>query len=233
MRTIKYLCCAVLLLKLAGCASSSVREDRYPAMTELKPRSILIVPVVNNSVDVNASTSVLSTLPRVLAERGYYVFPVNTVKTLLEYEGLYEPAEIHREQVPELAQLFGADAVLYVTVHKWTAEYIFVATTTTVDLEYSLVSRTGEDLWSARKRVSYSPNNSDDYTGKNGLEGLLVSALSAAFERADPEYMPLTRKANSEVFKTGSTVLPPGPYSPNYESYYQQFEPLEPASTSQ
>ncbi|HEY7774670.1 MAG TPA: GNA1162 family protein [Marinagarivorans sp.] len=230
MQAIKLLCCVAVFLMLAGCANTGVREDKYPAMTALKPRSILVVPVVNNSVDVNASTSVLSTLPKVLAERGYYVFPVNTVKTLLEYEGLYEPAEIHREQVTELAELFGADAVLYVTVHKWAAEYILVNTRTTVELEYTLVARTGEDLWSARKRVSYSPNEGNDYLGKSGLEGLLVSAVAAAFERADPNYMPLTRKANTEVFETGATVIPPGPYAPDYDTYYQKFE--QPESTA-
>lgn len=208
---------ALLIVVISGCATVP-RIDPMASFHDAQPKSLLVVPIVNNSVDVQAPTSVLTTLPRVLAEKGYYVFPVNTVKTLLEFEGLYEAAEIHETPPDQLAGLFGADAILYVTIHEWTAQYLLVQTTTIVDFEYRIVHRDGSPLWSARKSLSYRP---DSGNVGNNLSGLIASAITAAFERADPHYLPLTRQANREVFYTDSTALPPGPYARNYDQYYQ------------
>lgn len=210
----------IFMVAIGGCATVP-QIDPMASFHDAQPQSLLVVPIVNNSVDVQAPTSVLTTLPRVLAEKGYYVFPVNTVKTLLEFEGLYEPAEIHATPPDQLADLFGADAILYVTIHEWTAQYLLVQTTTVVDFEYRIVHRDGTPLWSARKNLQYRPDSGS--TGNN-LSSLIASAITAAFERADPHYLPLTRQANREVFYTDSTALPPGPYAQNYEQYYQNVE---------
>ncbi|WP_245792331.1 DUF799 domain-containing protein [Teredinibacter waterburyi] len=188
---------------------------------QLRPASILVVPVVNKSVDVEAPTYLLTTLPMVLGNKGYYVFPINTVKTILDHEGFYEPAEIHAQPPESLAAMFGADCILYVTINEWTSQYILLSTTTIVDFSYRIVSKDGHEFWRARKQLTYSPQNSD--TG-NGLGNLISAAISAAMERAKPNYLPLTRQANSEVFLLNRTAIPPGPYATNYQEYYSQFE---------
>ena len=124
----------VLVIVLAGCAAPGPDKAFLQPLHEQKPRSILVVPVNNETIDVQAPTSVLATLPMVLGERGYYVFPVNTVKTLMENEGYYEPAEVHAAPPESLASMFGADTVLYVTIHEWTSQYMLISTTTTVML---------------------------------------------------------------------------------------------------
>lgn len=215
---------------LAGCAPLPPK-DYLPEFHARKPASILVVPVVNRSVDVEAPLAVLSTLPRLLAEKGYYVFPVNTVKTLLEFEGLYEADEVHAAPVPELAELFGADSILYVTIHEWTTQYILVSAKTIVDLEYTIVSRDGEQLWSARKRLTHSPDA--QASSGNVAANLLVAAVGAALERLDPEFMPLAREANEQVFHQGRSALPPGPYAPRYDEYYLALYPPEAADSEQ
>ncbi|MDO7643801.1 MAG: DUF799 domain-containing protein, partial [Reinekea forsetii] len=92
-------------LLVSGCAVTQVQVDTLADFHQSRPKSILIVPVVNKSIDVMASTSVLTTLPRQLAEKGYYVFPVNTVKALLEFEGLTDPQEVHNIPPADLAAL--------------------------------------------------------------------------------------------------------------------------------
>ncbi len=114
---------AALLAVLAGCATAPPRKD-LSALVAAKPRSILVVPVVNNSVDVTAGDYFLSTVPVPLAERGYYVFPVNLVKRLLEDDGLADASLVHGAQTDRLAALFGADAVLYIVVQKWESKWI-------------------------------------------------------------------------------------------------------------
>jgi len=201
---------------VSGCAVNQV--DRLADFHQSRPESILIVPVVNKSIDVMASTSVLSTLPRQLGEKGYYVFPVNTVKSLLEFEGLADPQEVHNVPPAELSALFHADSILYVTIHSWTSVYVVLATNTVVDFEYRLVAADGTLLWAARENLSYSPQSE----GSGSLFGdLIVMALESAIERASPNYLPLTRQANRNVFWNASQPFPPGPYAPDYTTYYQ------------
>ena len=61
-----------------GCATLPPKD--YTDFNAANIRSILIVPVVNNSVDVTAPDYFLSTVSVPVAEHGYYVFPVNTRK---------------------------------------------------------------------------------------------------------------------------------------------------------
>ncbi|MDO6423818.1 DUF799 domain-containing protein [Saccharophagus degradans] len=204
-----------------GCASTNSGPRAMTEFEQLRPTSILVVPVVNKSVDVEAPTYMLTTLPMVLGNRGYYVFPINTVKTILDHEGFYEPAEVHAQPPESLAAMFGADCILYVTIHEWTSQYILLATTTIVDFEYRLVNSDGHQFWHARKKLHYSPQNND--TG-NPLANLVGAAISAALERAKPNYLPLTRQANGEVFLYNGTAIPPGPYSPKHQAYYSQFD---------
>jgi hypothetical protein len=194
---------ALLLATLvAGCAAPQPRD--FSAFLAAKPRSILVVPVVNQSLDVDAPNYVLTTLPVPIAEKGYYVFPVHTTKVVLEQEGLYEGAKIHEQPAPALARLFGADAVLYVRINRWDAQFVLVSTTVTVDFDYRLVSKDGVMLWAERKRLQYTPQNNNS--------SFLAQVISAAIARAAPNYMPLTRQANMDVFVLGPSAIPDGPY---------------------
>jgi Uncharacterized protein conserved in bacteria len=200
----------ISLLAILCCSCANQQQFSHSKLSEAKPRSILIVPVVNNSVDVYAPTSMLTTLPSILAEKGYYVFPVNTVKMILDHEGLYEPAEVHALPPQELAKMFGADCILYVTINQWASQYVLISTTTVVNFSYKIVSKDGEELWAANKQLTHTPQN--DSSG-NIFADLIIAAGSAAFERALPNYLPLAHQANQQVFSTGTTAIPPGPYA--------------------
>lgn len=206
-----FLACLTIVAAASGCATQKPVD-----MTEFNaapPRSILVVPVVNRSLDVDASNYVLSTLAIPLAELGYYVFPVNTVKVVLEQEGLYEPEMVRKMEPAKLANLFGADAILFVTINRWDAQYIVISTTVTVDFDYDLVRRDGVKIWHAHKTMQYSPQNNNQQA-VNPLVALVAAAISAAVTRAAPNYLPLTQQANYQVFVTDpSTKLPAGPYA--------------------
>lgn len=202
---------ALALAGLAtGCAVQPAKRD-MSAFTAAAPRSILVVPAVNRSLDVDAPNYVLATLPVPLAEKGYYVFPVHTAKLVLEQEGFYEGEKIHQQPPETLAKLFGADAVLYVTINRWDAQYAVLATTVTVDFDYRLVSKDGVEIWKENKQMRYSPQNNNN-SGASPLAVLLSAAISAALTRAAPNYMPLTKQANQQVFVVGPNAIPDGPY---------------------
>ncbi len=198
------------LLALTGCVTQPAKKD-MSAFTAAAPRSILVVPVVNKSLDVDAPNYVLSTLPVPIAEKGYYVFPVNTTKVVLEQEGFYEGERIHEQPASTLAKLFGSDAVLYVTINRWDAQFALITTTVTVDFSYRLVSKDDVEIWQEQKQMRYQPNNNNNTT-VSPLAAVMSAVISAAMTRAAPNYMPLTRQANQQVFILGTNPLPDGPY---------------------
>lgn len=211
MKRVYVLAAAMLAVLLTGCAANAPVKKDFSAFEAAKPRSILVVPAANKSVDVDAPAYLLTTLTVPLAEKGFYVFPIHTAKTVLEQEGLYEGEQIHNQPPAHLAQMFGADAVLYVTINQWDAKYVVLSTTVTVDFDYRLVAKDGTELWRANKRMQYSPQSQN--TG-HPLGNLIAAAITAAVERAKPNYMPLAQMANNDVFVYGATAIPNGPYLP-------------------
>ena len=190
------------LFLLAGCVTQPTKRD-MSAFESAAPRSILVVPTVNKTLDVDAPNYVLTTLPIPLAEKGFYVFPVNTTRYVLEQEGYYEGERIHQMPPQELSKLFDADAILYVTINRWDAQYIVLSTQVTVEFEYRLVGREGVEFWRETKRLVYTPQN-------NSGGGLIGALINAALTRAAPNYMPLARQANYQAFY-GPQAFPDGP----------------------
>lgn len=194
---------------LVGCGGTAPKRN-MAAYEAANPRSIVVVPVVNKSLDVDASNYVLTALPVPVAEKGYYVFPVNTTKMVLEQEGFYEAERIHEQPPESIAKMFGADAVLFVTINRWDAQYVVLSTTVTVDFDYRLVSKTGEELWKNSQQMRYTPSSNN--TGGGALGMLIGAAINAAVARAAPNYMPLTTQANTLALQTGRNPLLDGPY---------------------
>ncbi|MBU0750933.1 MAG: DUF799 domain-containing protein [Gammaproteobacteria bacterium] len=199
---------ALAAVVLSGCVAQPVKTD-MSAFQAAAPRSILIVPMVNKSLDVDAPNYVLTTVPVPLAEKGYYVFPVNTTKMVLEQEGFYEADRVHSQPPATLAKLFDADAVLYVTINRWDAKYVVIATQVTVEFEYHMFSRDGTKIWSEVKHMQWQPDNN---SSGSPLAQLLTTLVSAAIARAAPNYMPLAQQANRQVFVIGPNAIPDGPY---------------------
>jgi hypothetical protein len=194
---------------LSGCATPDHGFD-YSAFRAADPRSILIVPVVNRSMDVDASDYFLSAISQPVAERGYYVFPVNMVKRVMEQDGLADADMVHSADPTRLAALFGADAVLYVSIERWDAQYAVLTTTVTVELRYVLKDgHTAEDLWKSSQKIVYQPQSN---SSGNIFADLIVAAVQAAATKAKPNYMPLARQANGTAVVETHHGLPAGPY---------------------
>ena len=150
-----------------GCVTAPAVRMDYSRLYDQNPRSILIVPAVNRSVDVDAPNYYLSTIARPVAERGYYVFPVHLVKRILEDDGLADAALVHQADPARLGEMFGADAIMYVTIERWDAMYAIVSTTVIVEFSYVLKSaKTGEVLWKNSEQRTFTPQQQ-----KNGYMG--------------------------------------------------------------
>lgn len=178
------LCSAMLL---AGCASG----PRQFAFDEPELRSILVVPVINETNSVEADTLMHATATTPLANMGYYAFPVDTVKFVLESESLYEPERVRELGPVKLAEMFHADSVLFIKVTYWNAQYIVLNTKTKVTAEYELFKADGTSLW--KDTVTFVKDSSSQNAS---LIGLMVDAAVAAINRAAPDFRPLAKSAN-------------------------------------
>jgi hypothetical protein len=207
--TLRFVILGAGIVFLTGCVTQPTKIDQS-ALLAAAPRSILVVPTVNQSLDVDAPNYVLAALPIPIAERGYYVFPVNTTKYVLEQEGFYEAERIHQQPPETLAKLFGSDAVLYVAIKQWDAQFALFTTVVTVEFDYRLVSKDGVELWKENKRMQYQPQNNN--SAASPMAALVSAVINAAVARAAPNYMPLTQQANQQVFVLGPNALPDGPY---------------------
>lgn len=202
------LACAALL---AACATGPSPKS-YAALRAENPRSVMVVPALNSTVNVDAADYFVSTISRPVAERGYYVFPAHMVKGVLEDEGLSDAGLVHQADAARFGPLFGCDAVLFVEIQKWESQYILISTSTNVAFEYTLKScRSGQVLWSDHQEMTYSPQASNS---GNPLADLLAQAIVSALEKAKPNYMPLAQQANLTATHALGQGLPAGPYLP-------------------
>jgi hypothetical protein len=119
-KMVKLLAC-VSVAVLAGCAAPQPYD--YTVFKQSRPRSILVLPPLNQSPDVKATYSMLSQMTYPLAEAGYYVLPVTLVDETFKQNGLTSAGDIHAVAPAKLREIFGADAALYVTVTQYGVSY--------------------------------------------------------------------------------------------------------------
>ena len=170
---IKWAAVVLGFLLLGGCATPAKYD--YSSFRESRPASILVLPPLNSSPDVNATYSMLSQATLPLAESGYYVFPVTLVDEAFKQNGMTTPADIHQISGSKLREIFGADAALYINVKQYGTSYAVVLSETRVTAEGRLVDlRSGKTLWAGSATASSNEGNGNS---GGGLVGLLVKAV--------------------------------------------------------
>lgn len=221
---------------LGACSSIDsqvVKEDPYVLYREHMPRSILILPPANESINVDAPYSWLSTATRPVAEHGYYVFPVAVVDEFMKDNGLPAPEDMHSVPLDKIAEVFGADAVLYVTLGEYGQKFELLSSVTRINAHAELVDvQSGLVLWTGD--VAYSRSSSNNSGG--GLLGTILSAaisqVGASVTDAPHQQAPF---ANQQLFNSRNGLLL-GPLHPSYEAAVTEAEAAvadaEPASTS-
>lgn len=179
---------AAVLLVLQGCATPPKPYD-YTAYKEAKPASILVLPPINGTPEVQATPSVMAQMTQPLAESGYYVLPVSLVDETLKSNGMHTADDAQQIPPAKLREIFGADAGLYVKVTRYGSVYKVLNSETAVTLEAKLVDlRSGQLLWEGSASASSAEQNN---SSQGGLVGLLVKAvvdqiISASTDRSHP-----------------------------------------------
>lgn len=198
---------------LTGCAAP--KAYNYTAFKQAKPRSILVLPPVNESVDIKATYSLLSHSSKPLAEAGYYVLPVALVDETFRQNGLSQADDMHAVELKKLNEIFGADAVLYLTVKRYGSTYYVLGSATVVEAQARLVdAKTGTLLWDGKATASSEEGRSNN----NGLVGMLITAVvQQIISSATDQGHEIAGIASQRLLsvRAGNGILP-GPRHPAY-----------------
>lgn len=199
---------------LAGCATPPNFD--YTAYKASRPKSILVLPPVNNSPDVNATFSMYSQVTYPLAEAGYYVLPVALVNETFKQNGLSNPAEMQAVAPAKLKEIFGADAGLYINITRYGATYTVLNSEAVVAADAKLVDlKTGSLLWSGSAVAS---NNEGNNSNSGGIAGLLIAAVvKQILNNVTDASHPVAGLASQRLLSAGHlNGMLYGPHSPSY-----------------
>jgi hypothetical protein len=181
----------------------------YKGMYDEKPTTILLMPPINKSTNVEAKEYFHSTLIVPLANQGFYVIPPFLSMEILKRESAYDAELFLNSSLSKFGEVFGADIVLFTIIHKWDKSYGNVK----VEVEYILKStKTNEILYTRRGTINYNTTVS----GTTGAYGALADVALTAANTIGTKYVDVAKICNTYTFKD----LPVGKYSP--------INPLEP-----
>jgi hypothetical protein len=206
----------VLFFGLASVGCVTTVPYDYTNYRASFPRSILVLPPLNETTDIRGTYSYLSTVTYPVAEMGYYVYPVVLADQLLKENGLPTPGEMHQAPLSKLRKVFGADAVLYVTLREYGTKYQVLSSVTRVTAQVRLVDTVaGTVLWEGVLSAQ------DDGGGNNSGGGIVGALINAAVKQAinssTDHGRHVSRSANRQLTSENRGLLY-GPYHPKYGS---------------
>ncbi len=199
---------------LGGCATPKTVD--YSAFKESKPRSILVLPPVNESPDVKATYSLLSQVTFPLAEAGYYVLPVALVDETFKQNGLTSANDIQETSPAKLREIFGADAAMYVKVTQYGTSYMVISSQTIVAATARLVDlRSGTTLWTGTASASSDEGGNNSGGGLIGM--LITAAVKQVINSSTDAGHPIAGITSQRLLSAGKPAgLLYGPRSPRY-----------------
>lgn len=213
LNILKPLAATLALAMLGGCVAPKTVD--YSAFKQARPRSILVLPPVNESPDIKASYSLMSQVTFPLAEAGYYVVPVALATETFRQNGVDNPTDIAELPIDKLHSIFGADAALYVKVTQYGTTYIVISSNTVVTATARLVDlKTGTTLWTGTATASSEEGNNNG----GGLIGMLVTAaVKQIINSSTDAGHPIAGIASARLLSPGKPAgLLYGPRSPKY-----------------
>ena len=216
MKKFVFLCLAVSIISSCGTTKVS-RESQYAKMYEEKPLTLLIMPPINNTTNVEAKEYLYTSISRPLVEAGYYVISPLLAMEVLKAESAYDAELFVNGSLDMFLKFFGADAVIFSEINSWSKKGFGVET----DLRYFIKStHTGEILFDRRCQLYLDLRIQSG--GNTAFSALLDLAMSA-INTAATEHIVAARKANYYIFRD----IPRGKYSLYMQDMEVKAEPKD------
>lgn len=206
MKRIVYFLFTYFMVTSCGLMNSVTRESQYAKMYEEKPVTLLVMPPINNSANVEAKDLLYTSISRPLVEAGYYVISPLLAMDILKAESAYDSENFFDAPLTAFGNYFGADAVVFSVIDKWAKKGMGIQ----AKIRYVIKSAyTNEVLFdrSCDLYLDLSVNS-----GSGGTFGALANIVASAINTAATDHIVAARKANYFILRD----IPRGKYSPNY-----------------
>ena len=208
MKRLIYFLFACLSFTSCGMMDFVTRESQYAKMYEEKPVTLLVMPPINNSTNVEAKDLLYTSISRPLAEAGYYVISPLLAMDILKAESAYDSENFFDAPLTAFNNYFGADAVVFSIIDSWAKKGLGIQT----KIRYVIKSAYTNEILFDRSCDLYLDLSID--SGSGGALGALIDLAASAINTAATDHIIAARKANYYILRD----IPRGKYSPDYMS---------------
>ena len=206
MKRILYFAILCCMATSCGMLNTVTRESQYARMYEEKPITLLVMPPINNSANVEAKDLLYTSISRPLAEAGYYVISPLLAMDVLKAESAYDAEMFFDAPLTAFQNYFGADAVVFSVIDTWTKRGLGIET----KIRYVIKSAYTNEILFDRSCDLYL-DLSLNSNSRSAL-GALIDLAASAINTAATDHIVAARKANYYILRD----IPRGKYSPEY-----------------
>lgn len=198
----------VLAVMASSCGTLDqvTRESQYAAMYHEMPATILVMPPINNTANVEAKDLLYTSISRPLAEAGYYVISPLLAMDILKAESAYDAELFIDKPLTKFKDYFGADAVVFSQIDDWAKKGFGIET----KIRYIIKSTASGEVLFDRSCDLYL--DLQQSSGGNSALSALVDLAVSAIATAATDHIVAARKANYFIFRD----IPRGKYNPEY-----------------
>ena len=195
-----------VVVSSCGLMNQVTRESQYAAMYNDMPVTILVMPPINNTSNVEAKDLLYTSISRPLAEAGYYVISPLLAMDVLKAESAYDAEMFIDKPLTIFRDFFGADAVVFSQIDDWTKRGFGIDT----KIRYIIKSATSGEILFDRSCDLFLDLQQN--SGGNSALSPLVDIAVSAISTAATDHIVAARKANYFIFRD----IPRGKYNPQY-----------------
>jgi len=174
MKRISILFVLLTLLVITSCGPVA----KFTAPSVPKPRTIAILPEINNSTDVNGGIVFRNLSQMQFAQhRGYTFVQKEVIDSLLNKAGITDGGQLNSISKTELQDILKADGLMYVTIAEMEYSTLGISSSRIVSANYKLYSN-GSLYWEDEFKV----NNGKSMA--SGLFGAITNPVGALKDAA-------------------------------------------------
>ena len=197
---------AVLLFSSCATTTTYTRASLYPKMYEEQPVSLLVMPPINNTTNVEAKDLLYTSISYPLIEAGYYVVSPHLAMEFLKNESAYDAEMFIDGDMSIFGKVFGVDAVIFSVIDKWEKQGLGIST----HIKYIVMSTKTNEILFERKCDLYL--DLQVQSGQSSALGILMELAASAIATATTDHIVAARKCNRYVFSD----FPRGKYNPYF-----------------
>ena len=206
MKRILYFVVLCCMATSCGMLNTVTRESQYAKMYEEKPITLLVMPPINNSANVEAKDLLYTSISRPLVEAGYYVISPLLAMDVLKAESAYDAEMFFDAPLAAFQNYFGADAVVFSVIDSWAKKGLGIQT----KIRYVIKSAYTNEILFDRSCDLYLDLSVN--SGSGGALGALIDLAASAINTAATDHIIAARKANYFILRD----IPRGKYSPEH-----------------